>query len=313
MLVSCPDLFGTLRVRSNQPADDRLPEPDHTMHLSARNLRPAKVRSAVRRRWFEWQVPRLQLRQPPHGIVALGSSYGGWLVPDGVIAPSWTCYCVGAGGDVSFDLELISRCGATVRAFDPVESYVRSAAKQGAGEPRFSVHRAAIATADGPIRMQLTHDSGSSSVSAAGLYDSHAFIELPGRTLASLMAELGDERVDLLKLDIEGAEYELLAALDLRALGVQVFATQLHHTGTIRQAHALIARLHDQGYEPVACRSAVKITFAAVGLLPGGERAAPERDVASVRPADGDAPRRHVRPRSRAGRTQQGAGARSGR
>jgi hypothetical protein len=31
------------------------------------------------------------------------------------------------------------------------------------------------------------------------------------------MAELGDERIDLLKIDIEGSAYELLPTLDLRA------------------------------------------------------------------------------------------------
>ena len=81
------------------------------------------------------------------------------------------------------------------------------------------------------------------------------------------MAELGDDRIDLLKLDIEGGEYELLPALDLRALGVRIFATQLHHSGTVRQARALIAWLRESGYEPVGCRPAVKVTFLAAELL----------------------------------------------
>jgi hypothetical protein len=115
--------------------------------------------------------------------------------------------------------------------------------------------------------MQVTHDPHSRSVSSARLYKSHQFVELPGRTLPSLMQELGDDRIDLLKIDIEGGEYELLPTLDLRALGVKVLATQLHHTGTVRDAHSLIARLRDQGYEPVASRPVVKLTFAARELL----------------------------------------------
>src|SRR5882757_1865089 len=54
-------------------------------------LRPAKVSSALRRRWFESQVPRLELRET-NGIVDLGSSYGGWAVPGDLIQPSWVCY-----------------------------------------------------------------------------------------------------------------------------------------------------------------------------------------------------------------------------
>jgi len=236
------------------------------MASSLRKLRPAKVRNALRRRRFEYQVPRMQFSDAP-GLIDLGTSYGGWTVPVELIEPSWVCYCVGAGGDISFDLELIRRYGVEVRTFDPVADYVESAQQQGAAEPRFSARQAAIATVDGPIRMQVTHDPQSRSVSAAGLYESEDFIEVPGRTLPSLMAELGDERIDLLKLDIEGAEYEVLPTIDMRALGVKVFATQLHHTGSVGEARALIAGLDEQGYEPVACRSAVKVTFALRDLL----------------------------------------------
>jgi FkbM family methyltransferase len=229
-------------------------------------LRPSKVRSALRRRWFERQVPRTPLRHIG-GLLELGSSYGGWVLPCDLIEPTWTCYLVGAGGDISFDLELIHRYGVKVRSFDAVADYVETARADAREEPRFSAHHAAIASTDGPIRMQVTHDPHSQSVSAAQLYDSHSFVELPGRSLPSLMAELGDEQVELLKLDIEGSEYDVLPRLDLPGMGVKVFATQLHHTGTVAQARELIALLRDQGYDPVACRSAVKLTFARRDLI----------------------------------------------
>ena len=230
-------------------------------------LRPAKIRNAVRRRWFEYQVPRTRFTDAP-GIVDLGTTYGGWMIPAGLIEPGWTCYCVGAGGDVSFDLELIHRFDAkVVRAFDAVEALVDSAREAGAGEPRFSAHHAAIATRDGPMRMQVTGDSRSQSVSSAGLYESDEFVALPGRTLPSLMAELGDERIDLLKIDIEGGEYDVIPTLDLPALGVRIVSIQLHHVGTVRQARALIEGFRAAGYDPVACRPAVKLTFARRDLL----------------------------------------------
>lgn len=200
-------------------------------------------------------------------MIELGSSYGGWILPGDLIEPSWVCYLVGAGGDVTVDLDLIQRYGVTVRSFDAVTDYVDGARERANGEPRFSAHHAAIAAKDGPIRMQVTHDPVSQSVSAAQLYDSHSFVELPGRTLPSLMAELDDRQIDLLKLDIEGSEYEVLPTLDLPALGVKVFAIQLHHTGSVADARKLIAGLGTQGYDPVACRSAVKLTFVRRDLI----------------------------------------------
>jgi FkbM family methyltransferase len=201
-------------------------------------------------------------------MIDLGSSYGGWLVPGRLVEPDWVCYCVGAGGDISFDLELIHRYGATVRSFEPVGEYVARISEEAVGEPRFSVHEVAVAMNDGPLRMQVTHDLKSLSVSPAGLYESDRFVELQGRTLPSLMRELGDDRIDLLKVDIEGGEYELLPTIDLRALGVQVFSVQLHHTGSVRQARRLIKWLRESGYDPVGCRPAVKLTFVRRDVLP---------------------------------------------
>lgn len=230
-----------------------------------RKLRPAKIRSALHRRHFEWALSRLPLDEME--TAHLGSEYGGWIVPAGVVERDWMCYCVGAGGDVSFDLALIERYGARVRTFDPDGEFARRALEEAGEEPRFSFHQFAIAKVDGPLRVGY-HHGPSRSVSAAGLYESTRFVELPGRTLPSLMAELGDRRVDLLKLDVEGSEYELLPQLGLRALGVKILGVQLHHNGSLRQGREVIAELAEQGYRPVGCRPVVKLTFVHEDALP---------------------------------------------
>jgi FkbM family methyltransferase len=232
----------------------------HRVATPARKLRPAKINNAVKRRWFEHQMHRISLA-PAADVFQIGSAYGGWTLPEGVIDPSWTCYSVGAGGDITFDMELIDRYGLTVRSFDAVEAYVEHARIEGAGRPRFSAHHAAIGLANGPVRFQMTHDETSKSVSPAGLYESDEYVELPGRTIHSLMTEFGDSTVELLKLDIEGGEYDLLPQLDLRSLGFRVFAVQLHHTGTLRGARGIVEDLREAGYEPVGSRKAVKLTF----------------------------------------------------
>jgi FkbM family methyltransferase len=226
-----------------------------------RRLRPAKVRSAVRRRIFEWRLARLR-PEPGPAIVELGSAYGGWKIPEGAVGERAICYCIGAGGDITFDLELIRRYGAIVRAVDPVQAYGAAAVEAAAGEPRFTFREAAVAVQDGPIRMQVHHEPVSHSLSAAGLYDTDRWMQVDGRTIPSLMREFGDDHIDLLKLDVEGSEYELMPTLDLVALGVTVFAIQLHHTGTVRDATHLIERLERQGFRLVAQRPTVKLTFA---------------------------------------------------
>ncbi len=201
------------------------------------------------------------------GLRSLGTDYGGYVVPVERIGSDWVCYCVGTGADVSFELELIESRGVEVRSFEAVENLANYVREQARGEPRLSIEHAALALEDGPVRMQRSHVPVSQSVSAAGLYDGSNYVEVPGRTLASLMEENGDDRIDLLKIDIEGLEYELLPTLDLRQLGVRVLCTQFHHTASVSQAKALIARLRDDGYELVACHPTVKLTFVARELL----------------------------------------------
>jgi FkbM family methyltransferase len=230
------------------------------MNDALRKLRPEKVRGALRRRWFEWRLGRVPL-EPGPPILELGSAYGGWQIPEGAVGPRDVCYCIGAGGDISFDLELIRRYGAVVRAVDPVEAYEIAALEAAEGEPRFSFRRAAVTTVDGPIRMQSHHEPDSRSLSAAGLYDTDQWSEVRGCTLATLMREFADDHIDLLKIDVEGIEYELVPTLDLVALGVRVFSIQLHHTGTVREAMRLIDELRRQGFRLVAQRPAVKLTF----------------------------------------------------
>ena len=223
-------------------------------------LRPAKVRSAVRRRWFENRMSRLKV-EPMDGLIALGSDYGYWTVPGNPIDFTWTCYCVGAGGDISFERELLSRYGATVRSFEPDEDYIGRIEVDPQDESRFSAHQVAIAPADGPLRMQRTHIPGSRSLSPADLYDTHDYVEVSGRSLRSLMDEFSDDTVELLKVDVEGGEYDLLPTLDLLDMGVRVFCIQLHHTGTVRDARELIAGVQAQGFRLVFNDTAVRLTF----------------------------------------------------
>jgi FkbM family methyltransferase len=177
------------------------------MNGIGRKLRPRKVRSALHRREFEWRLARLPIEPGPQA--------------------GQICYCIGDGGDITFDLELIRRYGAVVRAVDPVEAYEAWALAAAGDEPGFSFRRAAVTTTDGPVKMQSHHEPESRSLSAAGLYDSDDWTEVAGRRLTTLMQEFGDDHIDLLKLDVEGIEYELVPTLDLVALGVSVFAVQL--------------------------------------------------------------------------------------
>jgi FkbM family methyltransferase len=190
----------------------------------------------------------------------LGTSYGGWYVPVGLIRPDWTCYCVGAGHDISLELALLERFGVRVRSFDPFERFAELARERVGDDARYTFHVTAVAPDNGPLVMVGRQDAERGGVSAAGLHEGDAFVK-PARSLPSLMSQFGDDRVEFLKLDVEGLEYELLPSLDLGAMGVVVLGVEFHHTASPRRARQLIEALRDAGYEPVACKDRSTFTF----------------------------------------------------
>ncbi|MGH8956817.1 MAG: FkbM family methyltransferase [Microbacterium sp.] len=223
-------------------------------------LRPAKVSNAVRRRLFERRLATTDL-ESYEPLVHLGTEYGGWYVPGDLITAEWLCYSVGAGNDVSFDMELIARYGARVRAFDPFVIFREMAEARAGGEPRYSFHEVAITASDGPVQMFGRQDTEQGAVSAVNLYGVRTSFTKPGRSLLSLMAEFGDDRVDLLKMDVEGSEYELVPTLDLDRMGVRVLCLELHHNESVGRARALLHMLRQRGFAPVHRKHPTSFTF----------------------------------------------------
>jgi hypothetical protein len=111
--------------------------------------------------------------------------------------------------------------------------------------------------------MQPHHEAASGSLSGANLYDrtDKPLTTVRAITLPSLLGETADDRIDLLKLDIEGLEYEVVPTIDFQALGIRVFSVQLHHNGSIRDARRLVKLVEAQGLRYVAQRRAAKLTF----------------------------------------------------
>ena len=65
------------------------------------------------------------------------------------------------------------------------------------------------------------------------------------------MSELGHDRIDLLKLDIEGAEYEVLDHVLSRNIPVGAICVEFHKTPSIEPMIETSRRLCEAGYEPI--------------------------------------------------------------
>ena len=139
-----------------------------------------------------------------------GTGYGGWAILADSLGPDSRVVSAGVGEDASFDLSLISKYGCRVDALDPTPKAV-AWARATIHEPRFVLHERALSATDEPLRLFLPVQEEFVSASCrSGRHTSMRHVDVAAVTLNTLFAHIGAATVDVLKMDIEGAEYSVI-------------------------------------------------------------------------------------------------------
>jgi FkbM family methyltransferase len=210
------------------------------------------LRSA-RRRMNQWRgrdVPfRRQVRVPR---LHLGSDYGGWTVQPELLARESIVYSVGVGNDISFDLALILRFGCRVHAFDPTPKSVQWIDQQSLPE-QFVFHPIGLADADGTARFVLPRaDFVSFHIGQEQAAAASDVVECPVQRLTTITRSLGHARIDLLKMDIEGAEYAVIDDLLKSGVPIAQLLIEFHHVigdqPSLQRTRQAIESLNAVGY-----------------------------------------------------------------
>jgi FkbM family methyltransferase len=199
--------------------------------------------------WAEWRLapPRTQVARP---LLKLGSDYGGYWLDISALHSGAIVYSLGIGEDISFDLSLIDCFGVEVEAFDPTPKVKKWLATQSLPS-QFHFHEAGIAANDGEEIFYLPHreDWVSHSVIQARQYGRES-LRFPVMRLSTAMKLQGHEWVDVLKMDIEGAEYAVIEEIVREKIPVKQLLVEFHHrlssVGTDKTRKAL-AQLMDCG------------------------------------------------------------------
>jgi FkbM family methyltransferase len=164
-------------------------------------------------------------------------------------------YSFGVGDDIAFETALIEYHGLTVHAFDPTP-YARAWIEGRQFSSRLAFHPWAVSGRDGRLELYpRVNTKGRRSktmwTSDPAQADDGLGIEVPAYSVASLMRMLGHSRIDLMKMDIEGAEYESLDAMLADRILPRQLLVEFHHRFPGIGKHrtrASIKRLQAAGY-----------------------------------------------------------------
>lgn len=201
-------------------------------------------------------VPRLVRVVPGEDLVRLGSGYGGWWVPARAIDRDCVVYAAGVGEDATFDLALIDRFGCRVWAMDPTPRAIAYAAR--VTDPRWDFLPFGLWREDTVLHFHPPSDPAHVSHSATQARGSGPGFDAQVHTLTSVMDKLGHDRIDLLKMDIEGAEGPVLDQMLAEGIRPRILCVEfdapesppafLRRLRRLRRAGYVIRRIEGRNY-----------------------------------------------------------------
>lgn len=179
---------------------------------------------------------------------------GDWALWTNPLDAHSVVYSFGVGDNVAWDLAMIERFGVTVHAFDPTPASIAWVARQSL-PPQLVFHNVGISNFDGELPFYPPRKAGSTHFSQerrGGLFDRQQPVLGQVRRLATIAQQLGHTRLDVLKLDVEGSEFEAIP--DILASGIEVdqLLVEIHYhfpSRSFRAGLALIEQIKARGME----------------------------------------------------------------
>jgi len=157
-------------------------------------------------------------------------------------------YSLGVGEDTSFDKELIERYGVELHAFDFTPRSITYLEKNPVSGMTF--HPYGVAAKDGSLTFYAPYQE--KNVSWSNVPRDTRSETFPVKRLSTIMRELGHTHLDILKMDIEGAEYEVLEDMLLSGIRPNQLLVEFQHrfegVGILRTKR-ILGKLKKEGYK----------------------------------------------------------------
>ena len=203
-----------------------------------------------------------------------GNQYGGFYLSPDLLDKQSIVYSVGIGEDISFDQDLIDTHGCSVFGFDPTPKSINWCKQQDLPSG-FSLYEYGLGAKTEKVQFHLPKNTDHVSGSIHhhdSLAESNS-VEVSLRSFNDIALSLGHEKIDVLKMDIEGSEYDVIEGILSSAVVIDQLAIELHERffedGQAR-SRQLVRAIKDAGYELFAVsESYEEVSFIRTAAIQG--------------------------------------------
>lgn len=183
----------------------------------------------------------------------LGNQGADWFIHTKKLNENSIIYSVGIGTDISFDLELINKFNCQVFAFDPTPKSLQWLSSQSLPN-HFKYFPIGLSDYDGTLEFFAPNNENHTSFTIINNQYQHN--KKPNmfqvKKLSSLMNDNHHTQIDVLKMDIEGAEYHVIDDIIKSNILIDQILIEFHHrfkSVGLEKTNAAIKKLQSAGYQ----------------------------------------------------------------
>ncbi|MFH0734040.1 MAG: FkbM family methyltransferase [bacterium] len=158
-----------------------------------------------------------------------GSKHGGFYVHHEHLNKDSIVYSFGLGEDISFDKTVIEKHGCNVFGFDPTPKSINWLKNQQLPD-NFTLLEYGLDSTTGFRNFNLPKNDQfvSGSIIKHINVDENNIVSVPMKSFIDITTELNHKHIDLLKMDIEGTEFDIFDSIFSSEVEIQQILIEIH-------------------------------------------------------------------------------------
>jgi FkbM family methyltransferase len=211
-------------------------------------IRKLKMRLQIEKRFVVHLNPTISCDKKWYGSI-----YGGFYINPNFICPTSVIYSFGIGTDITFDTKCIQKHNCKVYGFDPTPKSIKWI-KSINHDPKFIFYDFGISTISGMQTFYLPYSTKgtSGSLKKTTEVDERMPIQVKMKSFIDITQDLQHPYIDVIKMDIEGAEYEVLNSIIDSGIPFGQLLIEFHdrlYEGGAPMSYKIVGLLKEKGYE----------------------------------------------------------------